>query len=191
MLSREQLLDEARGRNIEAFDRSIDLLVSRLRHKLAEDPKDPKLIRTLRGEGYILPHGEPMNRRIRALIEGLLPHRFVRPPVRPIGHRHCVQPPLFGLQVNLREGHNRPLERRGAARADAPKPKRTFLRPICRAPHPKNLCPPGAPAHARVLWPRLFGLGLVGQCLLVLLIARWGSRMLTRPIEQLAAVRGP
>lgn len=53
VLSREQLLDEARGRNIEAFDRSIDLLVSRLRHKLAEDPKDPKLIRTLRGEGYI------------------------------------------------------------------------------------------------------------------------------------------
>ncbi|HMW47782.1 MAG TPA: response regulator transcription factor [Marinagarivorans sp.] len=53
VLSREQLLDEARGRNIEAFDRSIDLLVSRLRHKLGEDPKDPKLIRTLRGEGYI------------------------------------------------------------------------------------------------------------------------------------------
>jgi two-component system, OmpR family, response regulator len=53
VLSREQLLDEARGRNIEAFDRSIDLLVSRLRNKLGEDPKEPKLIRTLRGEGYI------------------------------------------------------------------------------------------------------------------------------------------
>lgn len=53
VLTREQLLDEARGSNFEAFDRSIDLLVSRLRNKLGEDPKEPKLIRTLRGEGYI------------------------------------------------------------------------------------------------------------------------------------------
>jgi two-component system OmpR family response regulator len=53
VLSREQLLDAARGRSIEAFDRSIDLLVSRLRQKLGDDPKAPRLIKTLRGEGYL------------------------------------------------------------------------------------------------------------------------------------------
>ena len=53
VLSREQLLDAARGRSIEAFDRSIDLLVSRLRQKLADDPKNPQLIKTVRGEGYL------------------------------------------------------------------------------------------------------------------------------------------
>ncbi|WP_051246810.1 response regulator [Metapseudomonas resinovorans] len=44
VLSREQLLDAARGRSIEAFDRSIDLLVSRLRQKLGDDPRSPRLI---------------------------------------------------------------------------------------------------------------------------------------------------
>ena len=53
VLSREQLLDAARGRSIEAFDRSIDLLVSRLRQKLGDDPKAPHLIKTVRGEGYL------------------------------------------------------------------------------------------------------------------------------------------
>ncbi|WP_178117910.1 response regulator [Pseudomonas sp. R5(2019)] len=53
VLSREQFLDAARGRSIEAFDRSIDLLVSRLRQKLGDDPKSPNLIKTIRGEGYL------------------------------------------------------------------------------------------------------------------------------------------
>ncbi|PTQ69625.1 response regulator [Pseudomonas sp. GV071] len=53
VLNREQLLDAARGRSIEAFDRSIDLLVSRLRQKLGDDPKSPRLIKTVRGEGYL------------------------------------------------------------------------------------------------------------------------------------------
>lgn len=53
VLNREQLLDAARGRSIEAFDRSIDLLVSRLRQKLGDDPKCPRLIKTVRGEGYL------------------------------------------------------------------------------------------------------------------------------------------
>ncbi|MEQ6289063.1 response regulator transcription factor [Vogesella sp. GCM10023246] len=53
VLSREQLLDAARGRAIEAFDRSIDLLVSRLRQKLGDDPKSPRLLKTVRGEGYL------------------------------------------------------------------------------------------------------------------------------------------
>lgn len=53
VLNRELLLDAARGRAIEAFDRSIDLLVSRLRQKLGDDPRSPKLIKTVRGEGYL------------------------------------------------------------------------------------------------------------------------------------------
>ncbi|SMC29749.1 two-component system, OmpR family, response regulator [Andreprevotia lacus DSM 23236] len=53
VLSRDLLLDLARGRSIEAFDRSIDLLVSRVRQKLSDDPREPKLIKTIRGEGYV------------------------------------------------------------------------------------------------------------------------------------------
>ena len=53
LLTRDQLLDAARGRTAEAFDRSIDLLVSRLRQKLNDDPKAPTLLKTVRGEGYL------------------------------------------------------------------------------------------------------------------------------------------
>lgn len=52
VLNRDQLMDLARGRTVEAFDRSIDLLVSRLRQKLNDDPKNPALLKTIRGEGY-------------------------------------------------------------------------------------------------------------------------------------------
>lgn len=52
VLSRDQLMDAARG-DLNAFDRSIDLLVSRLRQKMKEDPKHPKLLKTIRGEGYL------------------------------------------------------------------------------------------------------------------------------------------
>ena len=53
VLNRDQLMDLARGRAVEAFDRSIDLLVSRLRQKLSDDPRSPKLLKTIRGEGYL------------------------------------------------------------------------------------------------------------------------------------------
>lgn len=53
VLSRDFLLDEARGRNMDMFDRSIDILISRVRQKLNEDPRTPSLIKTVRGEGYI------------------------------------------------------------------------------------------------------------------------------------------
>jgi two-component system OmpR family response regulator len=53
VLNRDQLIDLARGRTVEAFDRSIDLLVSRLRQKLNDDPKNPALLITIRGEGYL------------------------------------------------------------------------------------------------------------------------------------------
>jgi two-component system OmpR family response regulator len=53
VLSRDQLLDLARGRQAIPFDRSIDIQVSRLRRKLDDDPKEPQVIKTVRGGGYL------------------------------------------------------------------------------------------------------------------------------------------
>ena len=53
ILTRELLLDLARGRTHEAFDRSIDVQVSRLRRKLEIDRKRPEMIRTVRNGGYL------------------------------------------------------------------------------------------------------------------------------------------
>ena len=52
VLSRDRLMELARGSAEEAFDRSIDVHISRLRFKLGDDPRHPKLIRTVRGVGY-------------------------------------------------------------------------------------------------------------------------------------------
>jgi len=52
-LARQALIDLARGAGVEQLDRNIDLLVSRLRHKLADDARMPQLIRTVRGVGYL------------------------------------------------------------------------------------------------------------------------------------------
>ena len=52
-LSRDQLLDLARHRAANTFDRSMDTQVSRLRKKIEHDPGDPKLIKTVWGGGYI------------------------------------------------------------------------------------------------------------------------------------------
>jgi len=52
-LSREQLLDLARGRGPVPFDRSIDVQVSRLRRKIEADPRSPEIITTVRGGGYL------------------------------------------------------------------------------------------------------------------------------------------
>lgn len=53
LFSRDQLMEQARGRAMDAFERSIDLLVSRLRQKLADDPDEPSMIKTVRGAGYM------------------------------------------------------------------------------------------------------------------------------------------
>lgn len=53
VLSREHLLQVVHNRNWEYFDRSIDVLVTRLRHKLESDPSRPAIIKTVRGAGYI------------------------------------------------------------------------------------------------------------------------------------------
>lgn len=53
VLSRDQLLDLARGRAAAPFDRSVDVQVSRLRRKIETDPMEPELIKTVRGGGYL------------------------------------------------------------------------------------------------------------------------------------------
>jgi DNA-binding response OmpR family regulator len=54
VLSREQLLELAKGSGEDAFDRSIDVRISRLRQKLGDDPRRPTLLKTVRGAGYVL-----------------------------------------------------------------------------------------------------------------------------------------
>jgi len=54
VLSREQLLDFSQGRELAAFERSIDNHISRLRKKIEENASDPKLIKTVWGGGYML-----------------------------------------------------------------------------------------------------------------------------------------
>ena len=54
VLSRDQLLNLTQGREAELFERSIDLLVSRLRQRLRDDAREPSHIKTVRNEGYVL-----------------------------------------------------------------------------------------------------------------------------------------
>ena len=53
VLSRDRLLDLARHREAGPFDRTIDVQVGRLRRKLADDPRNPSVIKTVRGGGYM------------------------------------------------------------------------------------------------------------------------------------------
>ena len=53
VLSRDQLLNLTQGRDADLFDRSIDLLVSRLRQRLLDDSREPTYIKTVRNEGYV------------------------------------------------------------------------------------------------------------------------------------------
>ncbi|MQX11711.1 DNA-binding response regulator [Sinorhizobium fredii] len=53
VLQRELLMDLTRGRNLEAFDRTIDAQIARPRRKIERDPGNPALIKTVRGVGYV------------------------------------------------------------------------------------------------------------------------------------------
>ncbi|VVO08867.1 Transcriptional regulatory protein OmpR [Pseudomonas fluorescens] len=53
VLSRDQLLNLTQGRDADLFDRSIDLLVSRLRQRLLDDARAPAYVKTVRSEGYV------------------------------------------------------------------------------------------------------------------------------------------
>ena len=54
VLTRDQLMMLFKGREADPLDRTIDIQVSRLRHRLGDDPADPQIIKTVRGEGYVL-----------------------------------------------------------------------------------------------------------------------------------------
>jgi DNA-binding response OmpR family regulator len=53
VLSRSKLLDIGSPDDLDPYDRSIDARISRLRRKLGDDPKSPKMIRTVYGSGYV------------------------------------------------------------------------------------------------------------------------------------------
>ena len=53
VLSRDQIMDALKGHPLEAFDRSIDVHVSRIRSVIEDDPKNPKRVLTVRGSGYL------------------------------------------------------------------------------------------------------------------------------------------
>ena len=53
VLSRDQLMNALRGHDLDAFDRSIDVHISRIRAAIEDDPKVPKRVVTLRGAGYL------------------------------------------------------------------------------------------------------------------------------------------
>ena len=54
VLNRDQLLDITQGREAHAFDRAVDNQISRLRRKIETDPKNPEIIKTVWGGGYVL-----------------------------------------------------------------------------------------------------------------------------------------
>jgi two-component system OmpR family response regulator len=54
ILSRDQLSDMTRGRYSEAYDRSLDVMVARIRRRIGDDGRDPKIIKTVRNDGYVL-----------------------------------------------------------------------------------------------------------------------------------------
>jgi DNA-binding response OmpR family regulator len=54
VMSRDQMMDSLKGEQLEAFDRSIDVHISRIRAAIEDDPKKPRRVITVRGAGYVL-----------------------------------------------------------------------------------------------------------------------------------------
>ena len=61
VLSRDQIMDALKGHPMEAFDRSIDVHVSRIRACIEDDPKMPKRVLTVRGSGYVFARKQDAN----------------------------------------------------------------------------------------------------------------------------------
>lgn len=59
VLSRDTLMDRLQGHELEAFDRSLDVHVSRIRAAIEDDPKQPRRILTVRGAGYVFARAQP------------------------------------------------------------------------------------------------------------------------------------
>ena len=58
VLNRDQIIEELRGIEWDAYNRSVDITMSRLRQKLGDDPKNPRFIKTIWGTGYLFIGGE-------------------------------------------------------------------------------------------------------------------------------------
>ena len=61
VLDRDQIMEELRGIECDAFNRSVDITMSRLRNKLADDPKNPRFVKTIWGTGYLFIGGDDEN----------------------------------------------------------------------------------------------------------------------------------
>ena len=61
VLDRDQIMEELRGIEWDAFNRSVDITMSRLRKKLADDPKNPRFVKTIWGTGYLFIGGDAEN----------------------------------------------------------------------------------------------------------------------------------
>ena len=87
LLSRDTLLDAFADRHFEPFDRSVDVLVGKLRRKIEADPKEPRLIVTVPGEGY--------------RFDGLRfkPPEIVRSDADGASKREAVGPPRLSIVV--------------------------------------------------------------------------------------------
>jgi two-component system phosphate regulon response regulator OmpR len=64
VMSREALMDRVRGEELEAFDRSIDVHVSRIRAAIEDDPKHPRRVITVRGTGYVFAKSQDNDRGV-------------------------------------------------------------------------------------------------------------------------------
>ena len=60
LFSRDDILKHLRGIEAKIFSRSIDILISRLRHKIEANPKEPKFIKTIWGKGYMFLPGDKL-----------------------------------------------------------------------------------------------------------------------------------
>jgi DNA-binding response OmpR family regulator len=63
VFTRDQILQELRGIDCDAFNRSVDITMSRLRHKLKDDPKTPAFIKTIWGAGYVFIGADPNDKQ--------------------------------------------------------------------------------------------------------------------------------
>jgi DNA-binding response OmpR family regulator len=64
VMSREALMDRVRGEELEAFDRSIDVHISRIRAAIEDDPKHPRRVITVRGTGYVFAKSQDGDRGV-------------------------------------------------------------------------------------------------------------------------------
>jgi DNA-binding response OmpR family regulator len=63
-MSRDALMQQVRGEELDAFDRSIDVHVSRIRAVIEDDPKHPRRIITVRGAGYVFARNQDDDRSV-------------------------------------------------------------------------------------------------------------------------------